>query len=505
VSPLATTTPSTAPEPPAQPDLGERWRNQPVPTARGWRGPGGGRAANLFAGAVYQATTVQACGLFPFAVSSGAVPAGVPIGRHQLTAEPIGMDLAEWLKIGLVTNTACWVQAQPGAGKSALVKRMITGLVAFGMTAVIPGDLKGEYSPLVAHLGGHVWRLGQGLHALNPLDASFLQEALDQSVGTERYRLAETIRSRRCALVEALVSIVRKTYDASDTTERLLLARALDVTVRGHQRTGTEPTIPDIVRVLANPTQELRDVLVVEDDRAFLRESRDLRNSLQYLCDGPIRGMFDRPSSVRADLTTRALSLDLQALGSDASDDVVAASMLSSWAWVAAVIDASTAIGRQRTVFRVQDELWKALRAAPGLVDRSDEVTRLGRHRGEVSVQITHSLDDLEALPTEADRAKARGMVSRSDTVVLGGLAHSELDKLSRIVRLTSQEAEMITKWAAPPGWKRAEGMPHPGRGKYMIKSGEKLGLPVEMTLTNTEWQLYDTDLAWREQQSEAS
>lgn len=493
-----TTTPTPAPAADA-PGLGELWRNRPVPTARGWRGPGGGRAANLFPGALYQSTTVQACGLFPFAVSSGAVPSGVPIGRHQLTAEPVGMDPAEWLRTGLVSNTGMWVQAQPGAGKSALVKRMITGLVAFGMTAVIPGDVKGEYSALITHLGGHVWRLGRGLHALNPLDASFLQAALDQSVGTERYRLAETIRGRRCALLEALVSIVRKTYDPADATERLLLSTALDVAVAGHHRTGTEPTIPDVVRVLTSPTQELRDVLAVDDDTAFRRESRELRNALQLLCDGPIRGMFDRPSSIRADLATRALSLDIHALDSE-SDDVVAAAMLSSWAWVAAVIDASTALGRRRTVFRVQDELWRALRVAPGLVDRSDEVTRLGRHRGEVSVQITHSLDDLEALPTEADRHKARGMASRNGTVVLGGLATSELAGLARITPLTGQEAAMITSWAAPPGWKREEGMPHPGRGKYMIKSGRRLGLPVEMTLTATERALYDTDLAWHDQ-----
>ena len=97
--------------------------------------------------------------------------------------------------------------------------------------------------------------------------------------------------------------------------------------------------------------------------------------------------------------------------------------MLSSWAWAAAVIDGSAAVGRRRNVLRVQDELWRALRVAPGLVERSDRVTRLGRHRGEVSVQVTHSLDDLEALPTEADRAKARGLAARNGILVLGGMA----------------------------------------------------------------------------------
>ena len=144
---------------------------------------------------------------------------------------------------------------------------------------------------------------------------------------------------------------------------------------------------------------------------------------------------------------------------------------------------------------QVQDELWRALRVAPGLVERSDRITRLGRHRGVVSFQITHSLDDLEALPTEADRAKARGMAARNAVLLLGGMADAELDGLRRITPLTDNEAALITSWAAPPTWHA--GHTHPGRGKYLIKSGERLGLPVALQLTPTEQQLYDTDRAF--------
>ncbi len=170
--------------------------------------------------------------------------------------------------------------------------------------------------------------------------------------------------------------------------------------------------------------------------------------------------------------------------------------MLCSWTWAAALIDGSAALGRRRNVVRVQDELWKALRVAPGLVERSDRVTRLGRHRGEVSIQVTHSLQDLEALPTEADRAKARGMAARNGVVVLGGLDDHELDRVSRITPLSGAERAMVRGWAAPPTW--IPGSVHPGRGKYLIKSGDRTGLPVELALTGTERRLYDTDRAWR-------
>ena len=42
-----------------------------VAPRRGWRGAGRGRAAHVEAGVEYQATTVQACGLFPFTAGSG--------------------------------------------------------------------------------------------------------------------------------------------------------------------------------------------------------------------------------------------------------------------------------------------------------------------------------------------------------------------------------------------------------------------------------------------------
>jgi hypothetical protein len=484
--------PGTYAADPLDNDPGAPFRDRPVPPGWGWAIRGGGRAANVEPGSIYQGTSTQVCGLYPFAVSSGVTPPGVPIGRHLLTAEPIGLDPSEWLRTGLVSNTGIWVQGQPGIGKSAFVKRLITGLTAFGFATVIPGDVKGEYSDLIEGMGGSVWRIGRGqLHTLNPLDPGPLRAALAQTHGNERHELQETIRSRRLSLLEALVVIVRRAEVT--ITERLLLDVALDLAVEAAGQFG-EPTIPDVAHVLAAPPRALLNIAASDDDREFRRDTLNLRNTLELLCNGAIRGMFDQPSTIHADPDTRALSLDISALDED-TDDVVAAAMLCSWAWAAAFIEGSTAMGKRRKVLRVQDELWRALRVAPGLVERSDRVTRLNRHRGEVSVQVTHSLDDLEALPTEADRAKARGMAARNGTVVLGGMADKELDGIRRITPLTAAESEMVTSWAAPPTW--IAGARHPGRGKYLIKSGERMGLPCQMRLTHTEQSLYDTDRAW--------
>ena len=76
-----------------------------TPGAMGWATAGGGRAANVAAGTRHAGTTSQLCGLFPFAVASGATLTGVPLGRSLHTAEPVGLDPAHWLRTGLISNT----------------------------------------------------------------------------------------------------------------------------------------------------------------------------------------------------------------------------------------------------------------------------------------------------------------------------------------------------------------------------------------------------------------
>ena len=81
----------------------------------------------------------------------------------------------------------------------------------------------------------------------------------------------------------------------------------------------------------------------------------------------------------------------------------------------------------QRRFLIVLDELWRAIRAGAGMVDRLDALTRLNRAHGVGQVMITHSLADLDALPDPADRAKATGFVERAGMLFLGGLPHAEL------------------------------------------------------------------------------
>ncbi|MGW5569775.1 hypothetical protein ACWEVD_01125 [Nocardia thailandica] len=469
----------------------------PIPDARGDNRRFGGRAHNVEAGALWTGTTSQVQGLYPFPAASGARVRGVPFGRHLHTAEPIGLDPAQWLVDGLVTNTGMWFQGQPGVGKSTGIKRVMVGLVAFGFAAVVPGDIKDEYTPIVNALGGKVFRIGRGLDSLNPLDLGPLRAAINASVGARREQLVSQSRGRRLDLMESLITIVGG-QDLT-ATERLLLAMAVDLADSANTRAGLpDPTIPEIVAVIDSASDELWRVVAAASEQEYFRAVRDFRNTLQLLCDGPIKGMFDRASSFSVDADLPAVSLSLSAIEDD-GDDVVSAAMMCAWAWSSGLIEGKQAAGVRRNVFQPQDELWRALRAAPGLVEKSDRITRLNRHRGVVSAQSTHSITDLEALPTEADRAKAKGMVARNAIKVIGGLDNAEMERLHAISPFTSGERELVTRWSAPPTW--VPGQRHPGRGKYLIKSGSRMGLPVAVDLTPQELQLYNTDGAFAQLQ----
>jgi len=63
-----------------------------------------------------------------------------------------------------------------------------------------------------------------------------------------------------------------------------------------------------------------------------------------------------------------------------------------------------------------------------------------------------------------------------------------------QITPLTGPEQELVTSWSAPDSWQ--PGARHPGRGKYLIETGERLGILVELSLGVPERELYDTDHA---------
>ena len=480
-------------QPRATPDQASR-RSVPLAPAWGWRIEDGGRAVHVAAGPEYQGTTTQLCGLYPFVAGSGTPTAGTPVGRHLLWGEVVCLDPLAWLRAGLVTNPGMFVLGQPGTGKSALVKRLVTGAVATGIRVLVLGDAKPDYTPLVRHVGGQVIRIGRGLDTINPLDAGPLGAALARMTGAHAAGLRREVRSRRLSLLMALATLVREARLSN--AEEVILGRAIDLL----DERQAAPTVTDVLTVIEQGPDVLRSAARASSQRAYRDRTDGLVFTLDLLCTGSLAGVFDGPTSQPINLDAPAVSVDLSSVRA-AGDKLLTAAMLCTWSYGFGCVDAATALADlgmapRRSYLGVMDELWRALRGAPGLVEHADSLTRLNRARGMAHIMITHSLADLDALTTEEDRARARGFMDRSAITVLAGLPPRELDRVNDITPLTGPERALVASWSAPESYQ--PGARHPGRGKFLIKTGERLGIPVQLTLTGPEHALYDTDQAIR-------
>jgi len=489
--------PASGPQPRSEHAASAQAGHAALAPARGWNIRDGGRVVHVTPGLEYQATTTQLCGLYPFVAGSGTPVTGTPVGRHQLWGEVACLDPLAWLRAGLVTNPGVFVLGQPGTGKSALVKRLVTGAVAFGTRVLILGDAKPDYTPLVRFLGGQVIRIGRGLDKINPLDAGPLGAALAKMTGPDAQRLRWEVRSRRLTLLLALATLIRG--ERITNAEEVVLGRAIDLLDERHQGQA-EPTVTDVLAVIEEGPDLLRSAARAAAPDRYHDRVADLVFTLDLLCTGSLGGVFDGATSQPIDLDAPAVSVDLSAVRA-AGDKLLTAAMLCTWSYGFGCVDAATALadpgtGPRRSYLGVMDELWRALRGAPGLVEHADSLTRLNRSRGMASIMVTHSLADLDALATEEDRAKARGFMDRSAITVLAGLPPRELARVSEITPLTAPEQALVASWSAPESYQ--PGARHPGRGKYLIKTGERLGIPVQLTLVGPEHQLYDTDQAIR-------
>ena len=506
-SPAASTPAALAPGAPARPFL----RAAPKPGPRGLRGPGRGRVSYVEAPPEWRGTTVQVCGLFPFAVGGGSPTVGVPLGRNLLTGATVCCDPLSWFsRARLILNPSMFLLGLPALGKSTLVRRMVIGLAGSGTVPLVLGDLKPDYVDTVRALGGQVIRLGRGLGSLNVLDVGALDDAADQLAAAGLTAAATALREeahgRRATMVEALITLVRGSRPSD--TERTVLSAALRLLAEQHAATrltdaaAPAPLLTDLAGVLESAPEQVRLPTLDRGDLPAYRAVVDpLQRSLLSLLDGPLGTVFARPTTERIRLDATAVCVDVS--GISAGDiSLQAAVLLACWSEGFAAVEAANALAdaglaSQRRFFIVLDELWRVLRSGQGMVDKVDELTRLNRNSGVGQAMITHSMADLRALRNTEDRDKAKGFIERAGLIVVGGLPAQEVDELSEIVAFSRAERAQVTSWSTPPGWDAAS-LP-PGVGKFLIKSGQRPGIPVHVHLTRAELDasVHDTNKRW--------
>ena len=312
----------------------------PHPDPRGYRGPGAGRVSYVEAPPEWRATTVQACGLFPWAVGGGTPTLGVPVGRHLRAGTTVCFDVISWFERGkFIPNPSYFCLGLPGLGKSTFTRRQVLGLSAAGVRPLVLGDLKPDYADLIAAIGGQVVRLGRGLGALNVLAVGALEEAARRLGGPDADRLRAEAHGRRLAVVSGLILIVRGS--PIEDYERAVLSAALRVLFPRPTTTATTggaagaggltPVLPDLVRVLDEGPPEVRAVTLGRGEEDRYRDAIDpLHRSLLALLDGPLGDTFSRQTTTPIALDSPGVAIDVSGISSS-DTHLQAAVLLACW------------------------------------------------------------------------------------------------------------------------------------------------------------------------------
>lgn len=471
-------------------------------TDRGYAGPGGGRANVVGRPVEYRATTAQVAGLWPWSVGAGAPLIGTPLGSHLHTGAPVCFDPMNWFMRGsFITAPSLFVLGLNGFGKSSLVRRIVLGGIAQGITPLILADVKPDYRKMVELVGGQVIDLGYGHGKLNPLAAGVLGAVvprLDEFPALQ-LQVLQDIRARQVTLIAGLVELVRgaRVRDYEET----LIATALRILYQpGSGYTPDKPPIMEnLLEVIVAGGEELMLDAGADDPAEYQVAIKGLRRSLRALTQGPFGAIFNGQTSVPIDTGSVAVCIDVSHIPTG-DKKLKAAVMLACWADGFASVEAAhvladAGLGPQRYFQVVMDELWQVLGLGDFMVDRVDELTRLQRSIATALIMISHTIKDLQSLGTEAAIAKALGFLERARAKIFGALPAEEVKRLDSTVPFTATEADMVTSWSAPqaltgealrPGQIRPT---PPGTGKFLLKIGEdrRPGIPFQMEFTESE------------------
>jgi len=323
---------------------------------------------------------------------------------------------------GLLDDPNVIVLGKLGQGKSALVKTLLWRMLLFGRRAFVL-DVKREYGPLCEAVGVQPISLvpGAGIR-LNPLASR-----------PEEHAQLELLRAVTVTAIGGPLTQV----EAGALREALRRVRE-----RGGGGGGGEPTLPEIAAVLFEPTGEMAAALQTSPER-LAADGRRAALGLQDLCEGPLRGMFDGPTTPGLDLDARLLVLDLHAVRDSPAVGIL---MACASAWISALL-ARTAHrpGRERLI-NVADESWKIVQHT-GLGEWFQSNFKLARQFGVMNLVVLHKLADLQAAGDAGSRAAriAEGLLADASTRIVYHQDDSQVPLTRALLGLSTSEADLIS------------------------------------------------------------
>ena len=409
----------------------------------------------------HRTTTRHAQALYPFVAAGGLGGQGAFVGRDS-NGGAFCFDPWHLYGNGALDDPNAIILGKLGQGKSALVKTLLWRMLLFGRRAFVL-DVKREYGPLCEAVGVRPVSLipGGGVR-LNPLASR-----------PEEHAQLELLRAVSVTAVGGPLTQV----EAGALREALHVVRAA---------ARSEPTLPEIAAVLFSPVTEMADALQTRPER-LAADVRRTALALQDLCKGPLRGMFDGPTTPGLDLDARLLVLDLHAVRDSPAVGIL---MACASAWISALL-ARTAQrpGRERLI-NVADESWKIVQHA-GLGEWFQSNFKLARQFGVMNLVVLHKLADLHGAGDAGSRAAriAEGLVADASTRVIYHQDESQVPLTRTLLGLSEAEAELIALLG--PG----QALWRVGARSFVVQHHRSR---IEMRLTNTDTGMRVSDQAGR-------
>lgn len=376
----------------------------------------------------HQDTSATLAGAYPFLAEGGLGGAGVFVGQDLYSGGSFVYDPWVLYRRGMITAPNVVLAGIVGTGKSSLAKALYTRSIAFGRRVYVPGDPKGEHTPVARAVGGQAIVLGHGLpHRLNPLDAGHRPSEVSDT------QWASMLTARRRDLIGALAETVlgRPLLPVEHT--------AVDIALAGAVGAASVPILPMVVERILTPD--------AGDDPRLGEDGRVVGHALRRLVAGDLAGIFDGPSTVAFDSSLPMVSLDLSRVAEN--NALISVLMTCSSAWMeAALLDPA---GGQRWV--VYDEAWQLMQH-PALLRRMDAHWRLARHYGIANMLIFHKLTDLDNVGDAgtAAHALAASLLANAETRIIYRQESDQLGPTAAALNLTGTEQQLLPQLGTGQG-----------------------------------------------------
>jgi type IV secretory pathway VirB4 component len=398
----------------------------------------------------HRATTRHAQAIYPLMASGGLGGQGIFIGRDSSGGAFV---YDGWLlyQRGLLNDANMVIFGRLGQGKSALIKTLIWRALLFGRRAFVL-DIKREYVPLCELAG------------VTPI-------ALEPGAGVRLNPLAS--RPEEHAQLELLRAIARTTIGAPLSQQEAGALREALRTVRDRGR--LEPTLPEVTGLLFEPTGDMAERLRTTP-AGLASDARRVALALQDLCEGPLHGMFDGPTTSGLDLDGRLVVIDLHAVRDSGAVGIL---MACASAWLSATLERLARRPGSDRLINVSDESWKIVQHT-GLGEWFQENFKLARRYGVMNIVALHKVSDLQAAGDAGSRASriAEGLIAEASTRVIYQQDDGQIPATRRLLGLTEAESRIVTQLG--PG----QALWQVGRRSFVVQH-HRSRLETQMTATD--------------------